>query len=262
MDVTGLITDRILTNYASHLAAQGRADGTIRARCYWPRRLARDHGCSPWQVTPAQATAWLAGHSWSAATRRQILTSLAAFYSWGGHDNPAAAITRPRQPRYSARPIPAQVLADALAAATGDDYWLLRLLATTGLRRSEAARLNSDQLDAGWLTVTGKGGVVRRVPVPDDVAHWIRGRRGWVFPMPEGGHRQPLGIAGIVRRLTGHGPHSIRHHYATTVYAAGHDMRAVQELLGHASISTTQIYVQTDRAALRLAASAAWSEAA
>jgi site-specific recombinase XerC len=73
-----------------------------------------------------------------------------------------------------------------------------------------------------------------------------------------GGHVEADAITKRVKRATGYGPHSLRHRYATMAYAASHDLRAVQLLLGHASISTTQAYVASPLEAAKAAASAAW----
>ena len=79
-----------------------------------------------------------------------------------------------------------------------------------------------------------------------------------MFRSPYGGHIEADAVTKRVKRATGYGPHTIRHWYATRAYAASHDLRAVQQLLGHASIATTQMYVATGDDAARAAASAAW----
>ena len=108
--------------------------------------------------------------------------------------------------------------------------------------------------------MTGKGGVTRLVPLPDDVRDWLLSCHGWAFPSPYGGHVQPDAITKRVKRATGgRTPHSLRHRYATLAYAQSHDLRAVQRLLGHASIATTQLYVGSGLDEARAAASAAWA---
>ncbi len=257
----------LLGDYAQHLTALGRSPSTIRCRTEWAAMLTRDTG-PPESVTTAEVESWLARHRWSAQTRRIVITSLRQWFAWlvdtGARvDNPAAGLKAPPQPHYAAHPIPEPVLAAAMSRATGATWWLLRVAATTGLRRAELARLRGSDCRDGWLTVLGKGQRERRVPVPPDVAAYLAAHRGVVFPAADGAQRTPVAIGQVIRRATrGYGPHSIRHRYATTVYAAGHDMRAVQELLGHASIATTQLYVQVDAEALQSAASAAWGLAA
>ena len=258
--MTGVINTRAMNDYATHLRALGRSDATVRARCYWPELMLRELDATLWQLDAARVEAWMAQHSWSAATRRQVLVSVRQLCAWALVDDLTQGAKPPRQPRYTAHPIPAGVLADAMAAANGQDYWLLRLLATTGLRRAEAAALTSDMSDGQWLHVTGKGGVQRRVPMPPDVAAWVATRRGPVFVTKGGLPVTPVHLGQMVRRLTGgYGPHTLRHRFATDAYANTHDIRAVQSLLGHASIATTQIYVACDDEAMLAAAASSWA---
>ena len=152
------------------------------------------------------------------------------------------------------------VLHLAIAVSDPTTSFLLRLLATTGLRRAEAANLHRDDLDGDLLRVRGKGGRVRVIPVPDDVAVRIRQARGYVFPTRTGRPQTPKWVWERVKRATGgRTPHSLRHRYATLAYAQSHDLRAVQRLLGHASIATTQLYVGSGLDEARAAASAAWA---
>jgi integrase/recombinase XerD len=154
------------------------------------------------------------------------------------------------------------------------DRALLELLYSGGLRASEAADIRtSDVLDSkGLLRVTGKGGKARLVPLGkpawDAVRRYLTDCRPRLI-RPEGGHDgrlllscrgRPLervAIYQIVRKaarragLRGVHPHTLRHSYATHMLIGGADLRVVQELLGHANISTTQIYTHVDRSRLR-----------
>ncbi|HSG85430.1 MAG TPA: site-specific tyrosine recombinase XerD [Candidatus Limnocylindrales bacterium] len=159
---------------------------------------------------------------------------------------------------------------DAVAAATGiRDRALLELLYASGLRISEALGLDRDDLsrEGGFVRVVGKGDRERLVPVGDValewLGRWIDGPRSdWlelahVDPAAGG----PLFLTSRGRRLARQqawtvvkgsasraglsdrvSPHTLRHSFATHLLEGGADLRVVQELLGHASISTTQLY--------------------
>jgi integrase/recombinase XerD len=184
--------------------------------------------------------------------------------------DPAAAIPQPRLPRSLPRPLPVDDVRRLLEApddgsATGlRDRAILELLYGSGLRISELTGMDVDDLDleGGSLRVLGKGGKEREVPLGSFGleavgAYLSRGRpalataasRSALFLNARGGRlsRQScarlLGryvrLAGIDRRVT---LHTLRHSFATHLLEGGADVRVVQELLGHASVATTQIY--------------------
>ena len=159
----------------------------------------------------------------------------------------------------------------ARTARTGGlrDRALLELLYAAGLRISEALRLDAEDLsfDGGFVRVIGKGDRERLVPVGDVALAWLRGyldevrpewlakahvepvRGGPVFLTPRGRRlarqqawtivRRAAEAAGLAERVS---PHTFRHSFATHLLEGGADLRIVQELLGHATISTTQLY--------------------
>jgi len=184
--------------------------------------------------------------------------------------DPAVGVPQPRLPRSLPRPLPVEDVLRLLEAPdegspTGlRDRAILELLYGSGLRISELTGLDVDDLDLeeGSVRVLGKGGKEREVPLGsfgrDSIgAYLTRGRpalssaatRGAVFLNARGGRlsRQScarlLGryvrLAGIERRVT---LHTLRHSFATHLLEGGADVRVVQELLGHASVATTQIY--------------------
>ena len=193
--------------------------------------------------------------------------------------DPAAGVPQPRLPRSLPRPLPVEDVRRLLEAPdegspTGiRDRAILELLYGSGLRISELTGLDVDDLDLeeGSVRVLGKGGKEREVPLGsfgrDAVgAYLTRGRpalaaaatRGAVFLTARGGRlsRQScarlLGryvrLAGIERRVT---LHTLRHSFATHLLEGGADVRVVQELLGHASVATTQIYTLVSARHLR-----------
>ena len=154
------------------------------------------------------------------------------------------------------------------------DRALLELLYGTGMRISEAVGLAVDDIDteAGVVQVTGKGGKQRRLPVGGFAcsavgAYLVRGRsalalKGKGSPMlflnARGGPLSRQSAWQILRSTAGRAeldvavsPHTLRHSYATHLLEGGADVRVVQELLGHASVTTTQIYTQVTVDTLR-----------
>ena len=187
---------------------------------------------------------------------------------------PAAARSLPKALRYEQ--IDALLRACPLDGppAMVRDRALLELLYGTGMRISEAVGLAVDDIDttAGVVQVTGKGGKQRRLPVGGYAvnavdAYLVRGRpmfasagkgTSMLFLNSRGG---PLSrqrawqiIQAAVRRAeldVPVSPHTLRHSYATHLLEGGADVRVVQELLGHASVTTTQIYTQVTVDTLR-----------
>jgi integrase/recombinase XerC len=142
------------------------------------------------------------------------------------------------------------------------DRAMFELLYGCGLRVSELAGLNLDDIDRsqGWLRVRGKGRKERQVPLPGQAAAALERYLGErpvkrdelaVFLNHRGRRLTTRGISGIVKLYATYlagdpsvHPHSFRHAYATHLLADGADLRAIQELLGHARLSTTQKYTQ------------------
>jgi integrase/recombinase XerC len=145
------------------------------------------------------------------------------------------------------------------------DAAVLALLYGCGLRISEALGLKRKDTDGGRdsLTVTGKGNKTRMVPLLPQVARLVADyvaicpydlpADGPLFVGAKGGPLSPRIIQLVMERLRGAlgladtaTPHALRHSFATHLLARGGDLRSIQELLGHASLSTTQIYTGVD----------------
>jgi integrase/recombinase XerD len=194
--------------------------------------------------------------------------------------DPARAVRPPAPPRRLPRAIPVADVERLLeAAGTGDgprplrDRALLELLYATGARISEATGLDVDDLDPeGVIRLSGKGGKQRIVPVGSyarqALDHYlVRARPGLavaarrasaspaVFLNARGGRLTRQGAWAVLRAAAQRAgiaevsPHTLRHCFATHLLDGGADVRVVQELLGHASVTTTQVYtlVTVDR---------------
>ena len=255
--------ERAVGGWLQHLKAAGRSDSTIRLRRVYVEQAFA--GLDPFTATTQDFERWIVAHpQWSDETTRAAISALRGFFTWlQTHglraDNPAALLVQPRQPDPHPHPTPRAVYEAALAAADPKTYTLLRLLATTGLRRTEASQVHTRDLRGSWLTVAGKGKRVRQVPVPPDIAEAIAAADGWLFPGRVNGHVSPQWVTDTVRNATGHSAHSLRHLFATTVWNATGDLLAVQRLLGHVKAATTERYVLMDADRIAGAASAAWA---
>ncbi len=193
-------------------------------------------------------------------------------------DDPSPALPRPR----TRRPLPRLLThaeveamlrrAEAEAAADRPEgvrmLALLELLYGSGLRATELVSLplNAVPRDAPFLTVTGKGGQQRMVPVSTRARHalsrWLAVRAPGgklLFPSRSGaGHITRIRLFQLLRDLAGRAgidpvkvsPHVLRHAFATHLLEGGADLRVLQTLLGHADIATTQIYTHVDSARL------------
>jgi integrase/recombinase XerD len=145
------------------------------------------------------------------------------------------------------------------------DMALLELLYSAGLRISEAVSLKLEhiQLDNGWLTPVGKGNKQRLVPLAgkakENLEIWLKKWRQEFKPKTDtvilnfhGKKLSRVGAWKIIQARTAFlgkssiSPHSFRHSFATHCLAGGMDLRILQELLGHANLSTTQIYTHLD----------------
>lgn len=253
--------------WEEYLLAGNRPLTTRQLRTYHLRRLAHDHsGLEPSDLIFDDLVSWMARHSWSAQTRRSYRSSLRGFYAWAHSTgrcatNPAFALPTIKAPRALPRPAPDAVLGAALERATLREKLMLLVLAQTGMRRAELAQLHTHDLERdliGWsLRVHGKGGHVRTIPIPDDLASTLQFLPpGYAFPGRIDGHLSPRRVGELVSDVLGPGwtAHTLRHRYATLAYAVERDLRAVQEILGHARPDTTAIYTLIPDEARRRAA--------
>jgi integrase/recombinase XerC len=264
-----------------------------RFATFWEREFEEGSAAA----TPLSRIDTLAVRSYLASLHRAKLASrslarhlstLRTFFRWAcreGHvaKNPARSLPSPKLPRSlpraMTRPDTERLLeADEEGTFPERDRALFELLYATGMRVSEAAGLDLEDVDfsARLLRVLGKGNKERIAPfgeeAGDALAAYLPAREARrrtaretsdddgepVFVNARGGRLTTRSMARLLKtRLRAAGlsaeisPHALRHSFATHLLEAGADLRAIQELLGHASLSTTQKYTHLDAARLR-----------
>jgi integrase/recombinase XerC len=238
------------------------------------------------ELAASDFRAFLARRRMEGAESRTLarqLSSIRSFYRFaerrGLFRNAALSTIRaPKLPHAVPKPLPPEkaqrlVKADVLAAEDtpkwimARDEAVLTLLYASGLRISEALSLTRAQAEAPVLTVTGKGGKTRIVPLLPaareavarylDLCPFSPAPREAMFRGVKGGPLNARNIQLLIERLRGAlglpdtaTPHALRHSFASHLLANGADLRVIQELLGHASLSTTQVYTEVNRAHL------------
>ncbi|MGV0838418.1 tyrosine-type recombinase/integrase, partial [Mycolicibacterium thermoresistibile] len=244
--------------------------------------LARDAGVSPQALTTHQLLAWFGDHPhWSVETRRSYRNTAVSFFGWAHRaahlpTNPASdlPVMRPSSP--SPRPAPDAAWRAAPRAASPRVQLMLRLAAGAGLRRAEVATVHTRDLTTGpggaVLLVHGKGDKQRSVPISDDLAHLVAagapghspemaayGTSGYLFPGDDDGHLSPRYVGKLMAQaLPDHWTaHTLRHRFASRAYRGSRNLRAVQTLLGHSSVATTERYTAVDDDEVRAAMLAA-----
>jgi integrase/recombinase XerC len=239
--------------------------------------FAESHAIARWRdLRPTQVQGLLASEhrrGLAPASLRSLASAWRSFFRWLAREgevdvNPATGLRSPRVQRKLPQVLDADEMA-ALVEVPGDDAEavrdraLLELLYSSGLRVSELCGVRWRDLDGdgGFVRVTGKGSKTRIVPVgskalaalaalkaqdlPDEADPLVRGRGG--KPLTPNGVRVRLKKRaqqqGVWKRVY---PHLMRHSCASHLLESSGDLRAVQELLGHADIGTTQIYTHLD----------------
>ena len=238
------------------------------------------------ELTVSDFRAFLARRRMDGVESRTLarqLSSLRSFYRHaekkGLFRNPAlSALRSPKLPHAVPKPLSpekARQVAKADVLATEEtprwvlarDQAVLTLLYACGLRISEALSLTTAQVDQPTLTITGKGNKTRLVPLLPAARQAVTLYRDLcpfalksgepMFRGVKGGPLNARNIQLLIARLRGAlglpetaTPHALRHSFATHLLANGADLRVIQELLGHASLSTTQVYTEVNRAHL------------
>lgn len=253
-----------ITDFVRSLRARGCRAETVSLRRYHASRAVDELG-NPNGWSRQAVESYLANPAWSPATRRSVHASLKSFMRSVDEVQGAGVledIPAPRVPRGVPRPLGDDVIRGALAKADERTSLMVELMAYGGLRRGEVARVRGEDVSGQWLRVTGKGGHARMVPLPPHLAARVKRRGvGYIFPGQIDGHLSARRVGELIRYCLPDGmtPHQLRHRYASTVYRSSGDIRAVQELLGHARLDTTMVYTAVDSSAAASAAAGAWT---
>lgn len=235
-------------------------------------------------VKPADIRLFLAERREKGVESRSLMRQLAGLRSFArhlereghGHASAFKAVKGPRVKKGLPRPLTPQdaraTARTAMRAGEAREPWILArdaavfaLLYGAGLRISEALSLRrAEAPEAGsTLTILGKGGKARQVPILPQIAQaiadylalvpWTLNGDGPLFVGAKGGPLSPRiiqlameGLRGAMGLPDTATPHALRHSFATHLLARGGDLRTIQELLGHASLSTTQVYTEVD----------------
>ena len=214
-------------------------------------------------------------------SKRRLISAVRGFYKFlmfDGHvnKNPAEDLAAPQKGVYLPRFLNRNEIESLLAAPDTStenglrDRAILELMYASGLRVSEAANLkiNDVDIDSGIVTTTGKGSKTRRVPVGASAIEWIKSylalRRKKenieIDNMFVNANGSPINRQSIYLSITdyaekcgleGVSPHTLRHSFATHLVQNSADIRSVQQMLGHADISTTQIYTHITNTQLK-----------
>jgi integrase/recombinase XerC len=233
-------------------------------------------GMDPEEAVTAQVRGWMVslieGGSTASTVHRKI-SALRAFYRYMrkhgyGNADPMSGVKLPKKPRQ----LPVFVTEESLDRLLDDykfgdnfsgvrDRTIVEFLYLTGMRRSELISLRDEDVDlsSGQVRVTGKRGKQRVIPLASgfikSLGQYLDARRqeglagGWFFVTGRGNKMYDKSVYNIVRRylsmvttIEKRSPHVLRHTFATQMLNHGADLNSIKELLGHASLSATQVY--------------------
>lgn len=241
--------------------------------------LAQEIELSCWQNLDASAVRLLIGRSKRSGLKESSialrLSALRSFLDWMVKQkkltaNPARGVLTPKQGKHLPKNIEVDQINQLLEINLNDplsvrDRTMMELMYSAGLRLSEMVNLNCREINLldAEIRVTGKGNKTRKLPFGRTAATWIQrwlSMRELLEPEDDALFISKLGRRisarnvekrfaywGIKQGLTAHvHPHKLRHSFATHMLESSGDLRAVQELLGHANLSTTQVYTHLD----------------
>lgn len=264
----------IRTAWADEQRAAGLSPRTIQGRDAVLELLERT-GKAPEQIGKADLIAVLnrpharTGGPLSPGTRQVERSYMQTWGRWmleEGYrdDDPAARLRKVKVPRRRPRPLTQAHIGHMLDYGYQSTRDMIVIAALTGLRIGEVVKIRGEDIDHVTNTIQSlrKGGlwhIVHMPPAVQEIAQ-RRARTGWWFPSPYSNREFPDGgghvlmksastsISRVLRKAGINDPkitgHSLRHYYATTLLREGVNVRVVQEMMGHASLATTQLYLE------------------
>lgn len=248
--------DQSISGYRSYLEARGLCANTVGQRVKFARSWLGQW--QTWELPGSAVAEWLSTYTgWTRLTYHNHLTSLFAWLEDAGHivENPMPLIKRPPTPRPRPRPLRERELGRALEVATYDTRAYLLLGYLAGLRAFEIAKFHGRDISRTGIRVIGKGGTDETIPTHPllwELAQQYP-RDGYWFPSPRDGraHVGSWTVTNRIRRLFESlgiegATHRARHTYGTVLLRNGANLRVVQELMRHASLSTTAAYLGVD----------------
>ena len=271
---------RLFKDYAYYLKIErGLSPNTVAGYLSDISLFFEESGLEPASVAPADIVDYLSERSDTLSKRSQarMLSAFRSFFDWmilegAMKENPCDGVDPPKIGRYLPEVLSVQEVDDIIASVDTStpaglrDRAILEVLYGCGLRVSEAAGLRLSDIFAkeGFLRIVGKGDKERIIPLGEMAAEaleaWYgarpepcRGYEDFVFLNRSGKSLSRISIFNMVKKqamLAGVrkeiSPHTFRHSFATHLVENGADLRVVQEMLGHESILTTEIYTHMD----------------
>lgn len=261
--------DEIIRLYARDLERRGMLANSTAKRCADLRSFSRGIGERPFfELTKDDIHAFLDRRDIGTRARYSWISNIHCLYRWAIEEelttsDPTIKIQRPKLRRGLPRPASSKELAIAIKGATPTVKCWILLAAYQGLRCQEIGGLRREDVleEEGLLRIIhGKGGHERMLPLHPKVYEALRclpmPKQGWVFRAPNGGKYNPQYISVNFNAALRHlgveaTAHQLRHWFGSNLYAKTHDLRVVQEMMGHSSPTTTSIYTAFDRKAAK-----------
>jgi integrase/recombinase XerC len=250
--------DDLISEYAKYLRRRRRAASTIDHYVAILRRMDEDLPEGLEDSTTEEIADWIfEGNDGGARTEDHYITVINGFGKWATNVaepytfNPAALLERPTVRKRKKRPAPEGVFAQLLARAQMPMVLALELAGYGGLRCCEISRLDREDVDERETRLVGKGDKERTIPTHPVV--WRRVKDMPAGALIRGRDGERLTASEISKRGWrlmhgyGHSMHSLRRRFATRAYDVNRDILAVQELLGHAQVTTTEQYLTVNR---------------